>query len=160
MTENIKKTEISQEIDPIKGRFVQFLSKIGLKIPEASRSISVDASNFQGANLKSSMGSDKVLRILSTYGELSAEWLMRGVGPMLLNDGTMATDHSIAVHTNEGSITQNNIPTGADLPTPAPAAPDCELCSKLTYAKMEVEHLKTLIEAKNETIQVLKDCLK
>lgn len=35
---------------------------------------------------KTSIGSDKLEKILSIYTDLSAEWLLRGVGSMLLDD--------------------------------------------------------------------------
>lgn len=34
----------------------------------------------------SSLGSDKLEKILNVYSDLSAEWLLRGVGSMLLDD--------------------------------------------------------------------------
>lgn len=34
----------------------------------------------------SSLGSDKLENILNTYSDLSAEWLLRGVGDMILDD--------------------------------------------------------------------------
>lgn len=42
-------------------------------------------SNGYVANSKS-MGSDKLEKILNTYHDLSAEWLIRGVGTMLIGD--------------------------------------------------------------------------
>ncbi len=38
-----------------------------------------------------SIGSDKLERILSTYDDLSAEWLLRGVEPMLRSDRHVMT---------------------------------------------------------------------
>lgn len=35
----------------------------------------------------SSLGSDKLEKILSTYPDLSAEWLLRGVGSMIIGEG-------------------------------------------------------------------------
>lgn len=34
-----------------------------------------------------SIGSDKLEKILNTYHDLSAEWLLRGTGKMLIGDG-------------------------------------------------------------------------
>lgn len=38
-----------------------------------------------------SIGSDKLERILATYDDLSAEWLLRGEGPMLRTDRHVMT---------------------------------------------------------------------
>jgi hypothetical protein len=43
-------------------------------------------SNGYISNSKS-IGSDKLENILTTYSDLSAEWLLRGTGKMLISDG-------------------------------------------------------------------------
>lgn len=159
-----EKSDFLAQNDPIKVKILQFLAAKRLKVQTFASIIDMSASNFSGKMLLNKLGSDAIIKILAQFPELSAEWLMRGVGPMLLTDGTaVATDHSIAVHTNEGSITQTNqlpFSPSEQIKQPVPGSvPDCEHCSKLTIAQMKVEHLKTLVEAKDETIQVLKDCI-
>lgn len=41
----------------------------------------------KAAKVGSSLGSDKLEKLLNQYSDLSAEWLMRGVGNMLTTDG-------------------------------------------------------------------------
>lgn len=36
---------------------------------------------------KTAIGSDKLEKILSVYGDLSAEWLLRGTGTMIIGEG-------------------------------------------------------------------------
>lgn len=45
--------------------------------------ISMSSANFKGRNMLSEIGGDKIVKILSVYPNLSAEWLMRGEGEML-----------------------------------------------------------------------------
>lgn len=67
----------------IKEKILAFLKESGIKKIDFFEATGIQSSNFKGANLKSAPGSDMVVKILSTYPELSADWLMRGEGDML-----------------------------------------------------------------------------
>lgn len=72
-----------------KDRILHFLENKGIKKADFFKDLEISASNFKGVGLKSELGGDKLVKILQTYTELSAEWLLRGTGPMLL-DNTMS----------------------------------------------------------------------
>lgn len=74
----------------IKGRILTFLKEQGISREDFYRNTELSASNFKGVALKSELGGDKIAKILTTYKELSPEWLLIGEGSMLkqnvLND--------------------------------------------------------------------------
>lgn len=60
-----------------------FLKEQGIPREDFYRSTGLSASNFKGAALKSELGGDKIVKILTTYKELSSDWLLTGNGSML-----------------------------------------------------------------------------
>lgn len=67
----------------IKGRILAFLKEQGILREDFYRSTGLSASNFKGAALKSELGGEKIVKILTTYKELSPDWLLTGNGSML-----------------------------------------------------------------------------
>lgn len=66
-------------------RLRAFLNYKGTTLAQLERDIGVGAGTLSKAvKNDSSIGVDKVMKILQLYGELSAEWLLRGDGDMLL----------------------------------------------------------------------------
>lgn len=74
----------------IKEKIFAFLEEMGIKKVDFFEATGIQSSNFKGANLKSAPGSDMLVKILTIYPNLSAEWLLRGEGNML-RDGTTPT---------------------------------------------------------------------
>lgn len=74
----------------IKDRILTFLKEQGVSREDFYRSTGLSASNFKGVALKSELGGDKIVKILTVYNILSPEWLLMGNGSMLkqnvLND--------------------------------------------------------------------------
>lgn len=60
-----------------------FLDISGIKKVNFFEDTRIQSSNFKGQNLKSSPGSDMLVKILTLYPSLSAEWLLRGEGDMI-----------------------------------------------------------------------------
>ncbi len=67
----------------IKEKILTFLNSRGIKKAEFFESIGIAPSNFKGAAKLTELGGDKIVRILTAFPELSADWLMRDEGEML-----------------------------------------------------------------------------
>ena len=76
----------------IKEKILAFLIEKGIKKVEYFERTGIQSSNFKGANLTSAPGSDMLVKILTTYPELSAEWLMTGRGEMLKSNCSKGSD--------------------------------------------------------------------
>ena len=74
------------DILTIKERILAFLDFKGIKKVDFFDATSIKDSNFKGKNLQSQIGGDMIVKILTTYPDLSAEWLLTGKGDMLKND--------------------------------------------------------------------------
>jgi hypothetical protein len=71
----------------IKDKIVTFLRLQNIKKNDFFEATGIQASNFKGKNMQSQPGGDMLVKILSVYPEISAEWLMRGEGEMLKENG-------------------------------------------------------------------------
>jgi len=71
------------KISPIKERILSFIDCLGIKKVDFFAATGMQSSNFKGVNLKSAPGGDMLVKILTAYPQLSAEWLMRGKGDMM-----------------------------------------------------------------------------
>lgn len=71
------------KISTIKGRILSFLEYNGIKKADFYQATGVADSNFKGKNLYSQPGGDVLVKILTSYPNISAEWLLTGNGPML-----------------------------------------------------------------------------
>lgn len=87
------------EISTLKEKILSFLTQMGIKRVDFYEATGVQASNFKGANQRSAPGGEMLVKILTTYPQLSAEWLMRGVGPMLLSEDDFLTNRNIETKT-------------------------------------------------------------
>lgn len=70
-------------ISTIKDRLILFIESMGISKQLFFSEMGIAQSNFRGSNMKSSIGSDKVVKILAAYPSLSPGWLMLGEGDML-----------------------------------------------------------------------------
>lgn len=96
----------------IKDKIVAFLRLQNIKKSDFFEATGIQPSNFKGKNMLSQPGGDMLVKILTIYPELSAEWLMRGDGEMLRGNGyakivdSTSIQHS-ASNTNEILDKQN-----------------------------------------------------
>lgn len=67
----------------IKENILQYIENQNIVKEDFYRNTGISASNFKGLGLKSEIGGDKIVKILSYYDNISAEWLLTGRGPML-----------------------------------------------------------------------------
>lgn len=69
-------------------RFKAYLDKKGIKNAQAERALGF-SNGLIGNAVKgnAAIGSDKLEKILIAYPDLSAEWLLRGTGNMIIGEG-------------------------------------------------------------------------
>lgn len=115
----------------VKEKILAFLNESGIKKADFFKLTGIQSSNFKGDNIKSAPGSDMLVKILTHYPQLSAEWLLTGKGDMLKNEraqtrtpqqNPLSTQHKV---TEFPPITeeylQENIETRPDIPFDAAA---------------------------------------
>ena len=73
-----------EKILTIKDKILTFLQKKGIKKADFFEEMGIQPSNFKGKNMQSQPGGDMLVKILSIYPDLSADWLLRDKGEMLV----------------------------------------------------------------------------
>jgi hypothetical protein len=69
-------------------RFREYLDYKGIANFKAEKDCGLSNGLIKNAlKSNSALGSDKLEKILSTYSDLSAEWLLRGTGDMIIGEG-------------------------------------------------------------------------
>lgn len=76
------------KISTIKERILSFLEYNGIKKVDFYQATGVSDSNFKGKNLYSQPGGDVLVKVLTSYPNISAEWLLTGEGDMLKSKHT------------------------------------------------------------------------
>lgn len=100
----------------IKDKIFTFLKKKGITKTEFYAETGIESSNFKGKNKDSLPGSAMLVKILTKYPDLSAEWLLTGRGEMLKTNSTPTDSppdekHSSDIKDKENpSDNQNNDP--------------------------------------------------
>lgn len=72
-----------ENISTIKDRILTFLEFEGIKKADFYSTTGISDSNFKGKNLSSQLGGDAIVKVLTSYPNLSADWLLTGAGSML-----------------------------------------------------------------------------
>lgn len=67
-------------------RILTFLESEGIKKADFYSTTGISDSNFKGKNLSSQLGGDAIVKVLTSYPNLSADWLLTGAGSMLKDD--------------------------------------------------------------------------
>lgn len=89
-----------EENSTIKDKILSFLQNEGIKKTDFYNATGIKDSNFKGKNLQSQPGGDILVKILTAYPNLSAEWLLTGRGTMLkedvinIGDGNVSTQNA------------------------------------------------------------------
>lgn len=86
----------------VEERFLEYLNVKALPDQRAEKQCDLSAGTVKNARRGSKLGSDKLVKILGTYTDLSAEWLLRGSGPMLLNGGKASELEQKIDHMSKG----------------------------------------------------------
>ncbi|MBS4057792.1 MAG: hypothetical protein KGZ82_10790 [Bacteroidales bacterium] len=71
---------------PIKERVLQYVDYKSIYREKFYLQTGISPSNFKGSAAKSELGGDKIVKILTTYPDLSPIWLTLGQGNMIIND--------------------------------------------------------------------------
>ena len=88
----------------IKERIIAFLDRSNIKKVDFYNTTGIEASNFKGKNKSSQPGSDMLVKILTLYPELSANWLLTGRGNMLISsDATVTIKPTVSMTPNVGT---------------------------------------------------------
>lgn len=85
----------------VKERVNQFIAHKGIRINAFESSIGVSKSYWSNTQ---KISAEVVADILRVYSDLSAEWLMRGVGEMIKNENANETIHESAKYNAEVQI--------------------------------------------------------
>ena len=75
--------ENEEKISPLKRKILQFIENQQIVKKDFYENTGVSDGNFKSDGLKSEIGGSALVKILSYYKNLSAEWLLRGEGNML-----------------------------------------------------------------------------
>lgn len=81
------------KISTIKENILLFIENQRIVKEEFYNKTEIAASNFKGKGLKSEIGGDKIVKILSVYPEINPTWLLTGKGEMLLKEDSDPKDH-------------------------------------------------------------------
>lgn len=67
----------------IKNRILQYIEIENIKKEYFFKKTGISASNFKGIGLKSDIGGDKIVKILTEFPDINPEWILTGQGTML-----------------------------------------------------------------------------
>ena len=70
----------------VKDKILTYIKDKGITRADFFEKSGVSESNFKGDAKKSELGCEKLVKILTAYPDLSAEWLLRNNGAMCLNN--------------------------------------------------------------------------
>lgn len=119
----------------IKERFLFFAETQGISKVDFYKKIGVAASNFKGIGMKSDIGSDKIVNFLSSYPEVSAEWLLMGKGNMFIDK-----KQNFEQKSNEDELKAKD--------------------NKLNSLENRIRELQLIIDSQKETIETQKELIK
>lgn len=95
----------------IKENILQFIDKQRITKEEFCKKTGIASSNFRGSGMKSEIGGDKIVKILSEYTDLNPNWLLTGKGEMLKSDQDEECNTSSSIsEQNEPVETSKGVP--------------------------------------------------
>lgn len=89
-------------MENVKKKILLFVQSIGLSKAEIARQLGISKSNFVGEAMTSDLNVSMVIKFCQLYPQVSAEWLLRGTGDMLITNKPMEIniDNSSRGHHN------------------------------------------------------------
>jgi len=99
-------------MENVKEKILFFVQSIGLTKAEIARQLGISKSNFVGEAMASDLNVSIVIKFCQLYPQVSAEWLLRGTGDMLItaegkSENIVINNSNMGHHnTNIGSGTQ------------------------------------------------------
>lgn len=99
----------------IKDKILAFLKERNIRKIDFFEATGIQSSNFKGKNMASQPGGEMIVKVLTLYPELSAEWLLRGEGNMIKSDDTnisttIRVAHKAEINEREEKNAGQNIP--------------------------------------------------
>jgi len=86
----------------IKERILYFIAYKGVKKTDFFESTAIQPSNFKGKNIQSQPGGDILVKVLTYFPDMSADWLLTGKGNMLKQDDRIDGVGTLAKNPQEG----------------------------------------------------------
>lgn len=135
------------KISSIKERILQFIEYKKISKADFCENTGISYGNFKGKSSESEIGGDKIAKILTTYREISADWLLTGEGSMLICEKTHHAD-KISADSPKAAIdsAQNNT---SDMISHHDA--------DVSILTNKIEMLERIIASKDETIVALQE---
>lgn len=87
-----------------KERILLFLNESKIRKNDFFTDTGIASSNFKGVAMNSELGSDKIVKILTLYPDLSSDWLLLGREPMLRNAEKKESRQELYTNTNESIL--------------------------------------------------------
>lgn len=158
----------------VKERILRFCELKGIKKKDLAKYTEIAATNFANSAMKSDINCQPIVRFLSEFPEISAEWLMRGEGPMLRQDSPPDPSISQTIHGNvtNSSISQATAPVpngspAASSPSPVPDAPAAgyiptcnpDSCPLMNAKDVTIQAKTDLLTAKDDMIRSKDDTI-
>lgn len=81
--------------DQIKVRLLQFIESQNIPKTKFFELSTVSPSNFSGKGAESALSTDKIVQILTTFSDLSPDWLLLGKGEMLRENSGKNDDEGV-----------------------------------------------------------------
>lgn len=85
----------------IKDRILSFLKEKGIKMADFCDMTGISKSNFKGIAMESDLGGDKIVKILTCFPSLSADWLILGDGQMEKEDKILPSNPECVPQVNK-----------------------------------------------------------
>lgn len=123
-------------MESVKEKILFFVQYLGLSKAEIARQLGISKSNFVGEAMASDLNVSMVIKFCQLYPQVSAEWLLRGTGDMLL------TNKPTEININDMGHHNTNIGSGTQTITTSNLA---ELKQQIAELKADKERLYQLL---------------
>ncbi len=90
----------------IKEKILLYLDYKGLVKSDFYKAVDIAPSNFKGSNKTSELGSDKLVKILTLYPDLSPDWILFDKGEMICDSQNNISDTPITIEDKLLSLIQ------------------------------------------------------
>lgn len=125
-------------MENVKEKILLFVQSIGLSKAEIARQLGISKSNFVGEAMTSDLNVSMVIKFCQLYPQVSAEWLLRGTGDMLI------TNKPTEININNSNMGHHNTNIGSDTQTIA-NSDLAELKQQIAELKADKEKLYQLL---------------
>lgn len=125
-------------MESVKEKILFFVQYIGLSKAEIARQLGISKSNFVGEAMASDLNVSMVIKFCQLYPQVSAEWLLRGTGDMLI------TNKPTEININNSNMGHHNTNIGSGTQT-ITTSDLAELKQQIAELKADKEKLYQLL---------------